>query len=60
MQLLQRMVVHATRPDNAYAHDWSVGELLIRDQRSTIHRGAGDFPPNQQRVKIRAIVEEFE
>ena len=53
VQLLQRMVVHATRPDNTYAHDWSVRELLIRDQRSTIQWGTGDFPPNQQRVKIR-------
>tara|TARA_Y100001934_G_scaffold279219_1_gene382377 strand:+ start:316 stop:1176 length:861 start_codon:yes stop_codon:yes gene_type:complete len=60
VQLLQRLLVHATRPDNTYAHDWSVGDLLIWDQRSTIHRGAGDFPPDQRRVKIRAIVEEFE
>ena len=60
VQLLQRLVVHATRPDNNYVHDWSVGNHLIWDQRSTIHRGAGDFPPDQRRVKIRAIVEEFE
>lgn len=60
VRLLQHLVVHATRTDNLYVHDWSVGDLLIWDQRSTIHRGAGDFPPDQRRVKIRAIVEEFE
>ena len=60
VQLLSRLVVHAARPDNTYVHDWSVGDLLIWDQRSTIHWAAGDFPPDQQRVKVRAIVEEFE
>ena len=60
VQLLQRMVVHATRPDNTYVHDWSVGDLLIWDRRSTIHWTAGDFSSDQRRVKIRAIVEEFE
>ena len=45
--------------ENIYA-SLGVGDLLIWDQRSTIHRGAGDFPPDERRVKIRAIVEEFD
>ena len=60
VNLLQELIVHATRPENVYVHDWVVGDLLIWDQRSTIHRGAGDFPPDERRVKIRAIVEEFD
>ncbi|MEC7302692.1 MAG: TauD/TfdA family dioxygenase [Pseudomonadota bacterium] len=58
--LLQKVITHATRPENIYTHHWSVGDLLIWDQRSTIHRGAGDFPPDERQVKIRAIVEEFD
>ena len=58
--LLQKVITHATRPENIYTHYWSVGDLLIWDQRSTIHRGAGDFPPDERQVKIRAIVEEFD
>ena len=58
--LLQKVITHATRPENIYTHHWSVGDLLIWDQRSTIHRGAGDFPPDERRFKIRAIVEEFD
>ena len=27
---------------------------------NAIHRGAGDFPPDERQVKIRAIVEEFD
>ena len=57
LELLQSLMVHATRPENIYAHDWRVGDLLIWDQWSTMHRGAGDFPPDERRVKIRAIVE---
>ncbi len=58
--LLQKIITHATRPENIYTHHRAIGDLLIWDQRSTIHRGAGDFPPEERRVKIRAIVEEFD
>lgn len=58
--LIERLMSHATTPDNVYAHQWSVGDLLIWDQRSTIHRGAGDYPPTDRRVKLRAIVQSLD
>ena len=58
--LLQKVITHATCPENIYLHQWSVGDLLIWDQQSSIRRGAGDFPPDERRVRIRAIVEEFD
>jgi alpha-ketoglutarate-dependent taurine dioxygenase len=57
--LLNSLVETATQPDNVYVHDWSVGDLLMWDQRGTIHRGAGDYPPTDRRIKLRAIVQEL-
>jgi alpha-ketoglutarate-dependent taurine dioxygenase len=30
--------------------------LLIWDERATMHRGAGDYAPNERRVMLRTIV----
>lgn len=55
--LITLLTERSTAPDNVYRHDWSVGDLLMWDQCATVHRGAGDYPPEQRRVKLRAIVE---
>lgn len=57
--LVEGLMAHATQPENLYTHDWSVGDLLIWDERSTMHRGAGDYPPTDRRIKLRAIVQEL-
>ena len=37
--LLYDFNLHATRPDFVYSHNWQVGELVIWDNRCTMHRG---------------------
>jgi len=37
--LLYDLNLHATRPEFVYSHKWRVGELVIWDNRSTMHRG---------------------
>ncbi|MEM7404838.1 MAG: TauD/TfdA family dioxygenase [Pseudomonadota bacterium] len=59
-QLINRLVASATGPSDVYEHQWKVGDLLMWDQCATIHRGAGDYPPEQRRVKLRAIVQSIE
>lgn len=29
----------ATQPDNVYTHTWQVGDTVMWDNRSTLHRG---------------------
>jgi len=36
---LQDLLEHATRRENIYVHQWKVGDLVIWDNRSTLHRG---------------------
>ena len=36
---LQDLLEHATRRENVYTHQWQVGDLVMWDNRSTLHRG---------------------
>lgn len=36
---LSDLLEHATRRENVYVHEWSPGDLVIWDNRSTLHRG---------------------
>ena len=37
--LLAELIERATHPDTAYRHTWSVGDLVMWDNRRTLHRG---------------------
>jgi alpha-ketoglutarate-dependent 2,4-dichlorophenoxyacetate dioxygenase len=37
--LLYDLNLHATRPEFVYSHKWQVGDLVIWDNRCTMHRG---------------------
>ncbi|MFT8242826.1 TauD/TfdA dioxygenase family protein [Roseomonas sp. BN140053] len=37
--LLMDLLEHATRPEYVYRHAWQVGDLVIWDNRATLHRG---------------------
>jgi alpha-ketoglutarate-dependent taurine dioxygenase len=43
--------VSAGGRDHSYTRD-----LLIWDERATMHRGAGDYEPQERRVMLRTIV----
>lgn len=36
---LQDLLEHATQRENVYVHEWEPGDLVIWDNRSTLHRG---------------------
>lgn len=36
---LQDLLEHATRHEHVYVHEWQVGDTVIWDNRSTLHRG---------------------
>src|SRR5947208_2636752 len=37
--LIRELIEHATRPDFVYGHEWRAGDLVIWDNRCTMHRG---------------------
>ena len=56
--LLCELEAHVTDGENVYYHAWRPGDVVIWDNLATMHRNAGDFPPEQRRVMLRAMVNE--
>lgn len=50
--LLDALWDHATKEDYCYAHQWKKGDLLMWDNRSTLHRRDG-FDPAHRRKMLR-------
>jgi alpha-ketoglutarate-dependent 2,4-dichlorophenoxyacetate dioxygenase len=46
--LLHDLVEHATQREFVYSHNWSVGDLVMWDNRRTMHRGRS-FPAHERR-----------
>ena len=54
--LIEELAAHATQDRFVYYHRWRVGDVLMWDERATMHRGAGDSCPEERRVMLRTIV----
>jgi alpha-ketoglutarate-dependent 2,4-dichlorophenoxyacetate dioxygenase len=46
--LLRDLIEHATQREYVYSHKWSVGDLVMWDNRRTMHRGRS-FPAHEPR-----------
>lgn len=47
--LLDELWAHATKSENVYVHKWAVGDLLVWDNRTTVH-ARDAFDPSQRRI----------
>jgi alpha-ketoglutarate-dependent 2,4-dichlorophenoxyacetate dioxygenase len=52
--LLRDLTEHATQRENVYRHAWRVGDLVIWDNRATMHR-ATPFDDVQYRRELRRV-----
>ncbi len=50
--LLDRLVDHAAKPENIYAHAWCPSDLVIWDNRCLLHRGSG-YDADKHRRRMR-------
>lgn len=55
-ELTERMV----QPGAEYSHKWRVGDIVIWDNRCMVHKAAGDYPPEQDRIHWRVSIKEPE
>ena len=53
-ELTQRMIV----PDAGYTHTWRVGDVVIWDNRCLVHKAAGNYPPEEDRLHWRLSIKE--
>jgi alpha-ketoglutarate-dependent taurine dioxygenase len=53
--LIERLCQATERPEHIYEHQWRVGDLLIWDNRATLHART-DFDPAERRVLRRLAI----
>lgn len=54
--LIDFLVGHATRPEFVYRHRWKQHDILVWDNRCTMHQALGDFDETQLRHMERTTV----
>ena len=55
--LLQELLEHATQREFVYRHEWRVGDLVIWDNRATLHRGRR-WDMSQRRELRRSTIDD--
>jgi taurine dioxygenase len=56
--LIDELTELMIQPDGEYRHRWSVGDVVIWDNRCSYHKAAGDYPPEQDRIHWRTSIKE--
>lgn len=54
--LIRFLCAHATNAENVYRHRWRVNDLLLWDNRTTMHVALADFDPSAPRHMLRATL----
>jgi taurine dioxygenase len=56
-RLLDELIRHAIEPRYQYRHQWRRGDIVIWDNRCTMHKANADYPAGARRLMHRIIVE---
>ena len=53
---LSELLANSLQDDFIYAHEWKLGDLLMIDNRSALHRAGTDYDHSQHRMLYRLMV----
>ena len=54
-KLIDELMAAATAPDTSYLHQWRSGDVVMWDNRATMHRGR-PWPAHEARLMIRTTI----
>ena len=54
--LIDELTGRMIQPDAEFRHKWRVGDIVIWDNRCSVHRAAGDYPPEEERIHWRVSI----
>jgi taurine dioxygenase len=55
--LLDELADEARKPRHHHGHIWSVGDIVVWDNRATMHRVVIDYPMGEKRIMQRVLIE---
>jgi alpha-ketoglutarate-dependent 2,4-dichlorophenoxyacetate dioxygenase len=53
--LIEKLTVAATAPGTSYVHRWQAGDVVMWDNRATMHRGR-PWPAHEARLMVRTTI----
>jgi len=56
LDLVAGLMAHATQPKFEYRHQWRLGDFVIWDNRSVIHKANPDYDMNERRYLYRLML----
>ena len=56
-KLLDQLADEARKPRHHHGHVWSVGDIVVWDNRATMHRVVIDYPVGETRIMQRVLIE---
>ena len=54
--LIAQLKAHTESADGDYRHKWQAGDVVIWDNRCSIHTATGDYPVNERRTMWRTTI----
>ena len=54
--LIDELFTYMLQPNAQYRHQWQAGDLVIWDNRCTVHKAAGGYPLHERRVHWRVTI----
>jgi taurine dioxygenase len=55
--LLDELITHATQEKYEYRHKWRAGDIVIWDNRCSMHKANADYAAGERRLMHRIVVE---
>lgn len=55
--LLHELAAEAGKPEHHSGHVWSVGDIVVWDNRATMHRVMIDYPVGEKRAMYRVLIQ---
>ncbi len=55
--LLDELAAEAGKPEHHFGHVWSVGDIVVWDNRATMHRVMIDYPVGEKRAMHRVLIQ---
>jgi len=55
-EFLDELLEATLQPEFVYVHEWKLGDMLILDNRSSLHKAGFDFDHSQHRMLYRLLV----
>ncbi len=56
--LIEELFSHMVQPGAEYRHRWQAGDIVIWDNRCSIHAATGGYPLNEKRIHWRVTIME--